>query len=114
VEEASKMGDWALRLAGTLKSDAGLAMAEEARANVLLSKEDRNGALETYREALGFWEKARWPYYKAKTLTAYSEALAQSKPEESHRRLLEAAEIFRKLGARRDLEKTEPRLSSKA
>ena len=114
VEEASKMGDWALRLAGTLKSDAGLAMAEEARANVLLSKENRNGALETYREALGFWEKAHWPYYKAKTLIAYSEALAQSKPEESHRRLLEAAEIFRKLGARRDLERIEPRLSSKA
>jgi predicted ATPase/archaellum biogenesis ATPase FlaH len=110
VEEAGKMSDWALRLAETLKSNAALAMGKVAKANVLLAKEDRNGALETYREALGFWGKAGWPYYHARTLVVYSEALVQTNPEESKKRLQEAAETFRKLGAKRDLEKAQAKL----
>jgi hypothetical protein len=113
VAEAMKMSDWAGRLAGTLKSDAGLAMAKEAQANVLLAKGERDGALETYRVALGFWGKAGWLYYHSKALVAYSEAIAETNPEESRKRLKEAIETFRKLGAKRDLEKAEVKLPSK-
>jgi len=58
-------------------------------------------------ECLALWEKAGWPYYKAKALIAYSTAISQTNPEESKKRKREAAEIFMKLGAKRDLQKAE-------
>jgi len=58
-------------------------------------------------------DKAGWSYYKAKALVAYSEAIGETKPEESKKRLEQSAEIFRKLGAKRDLERAEARLSPK-
>jgi len=61
---------------------------------------------------LGLWEKAGWPYYHAKALIGYSEAMAQTNPEESKKRLQEAVEVFKKLGAKRDLEKTQTKLSA--
>jgi hypothetical protein len=63
---------------------------------------------------LELWEKAGWPFYYAKALVAYSEALVQKNPEESRKRLEQAAEIFRKLGAKRNLEKAEAKLSAQA
>jgi len=60
-------------------------------------------------ECLALWEKAGWPYYKAKALIAYSTAISQTNPEESKKRKREAAEIFMKLGAKRDLQKAEGR-----
>jgi hypothetical protein len=105
LEQARKMSEWAKRLAETLKSDAGLAMASQAEGNVLLAGEDRTGAGEAYLKSLTLWEKAGWPYYRAKALVEYSEAIAQTNPQESNKRLEEATETYRKLGAKRDLEK---------
>jgi predicted ATPase len=110
-EDARGLVDWARRLGETLKSDAGLAMALQAEAGLLAATGDGKGAEATYLECLTLWEKAGWPYYRAKALVAYSEALAQTHPDESRRRLRQAAEIFRKLGAKRDLGKTEAKLS---
>ena len=114
LEEASRMSQWATRLAETMKSDAGLAMASQAEAVVLLAGGDGKGADEAYLKSLGLWEKAGWPYYRAKALVAYSEALAQENPQESRKRLEQAAEIFRKLEAKRDLERAEAKLSAQA
>ena len=110
LEEARKMSEWARRLAERLKSDAGLAMALQAEANVLLATGDRKGGEEAYLKSLALWEKAGWSYYHAKALVAYSEAIAQTNPEESQKRLRQGAEAFKKLGAKRDLEKAQPKL----
>jgi len=114
LERARETSQWAKRLAEALESDAGLAMASQAEASLLLASGDRRGADEAYLKSLGLWEKAGWPYYHAKALVAYSEALAQKNPEESRKRLEQAAEIFRRLGAKRDLERTMAKLSAKA
>jgi predicted ATPase len=111
LEEARRMSEWAKRLAETLKSDAGLAMASQAEASLLLATGDRKGAEEAYLKSLGHWEKAGWPYYHAKALIAYSEAIAQTNSEESRKGLEQGAEIFKKLGAKRDLEKAQAKLS---
>jgi class 3 adenylate cyclase/tetratricopeptide (TPR) repeat protein len=114
LERARETSQWAKRLAETLKSDAGLAMASQAEAALLLASGDQKEAEAAYLNCLELWEKAGWPYYHAKALVAYSEALAQKTPEESRKRLMQAAEIFRKLGAKRDLEKAEAKLSAQA
>jgi len=113
LEEARKMSQWSMRLAETLKSDAGLAMASQAEANLLLATGDSKGAMDAFLKSLGLWEKAGWPYYHGKVLVAYSEAIAQNSPEESRKRLMQAVEIFKRLGAKRDLEKAEAKLSAK-
>lgn len=110
LEEARRMYEWAKRIGETLKSDAGLAMAFQAEANLLLAGGDQKGAEEAYLTSLDLWEKAGWPYYRAKALFAYSEALEQMNSEESRKRLEQAAAIFKKLGARRDLERTQFKL----
>jgi tetratricopeptide (TPR) repeat protein len=112
-DEAASAIEWARRLAETLKSNAGLAMASQAQAYLLLRRGDWKASEEAYLNCLGLWDKAGWPYYKAKALVAYSEAVSQTNPEESKKLLQEAAGIFRKLGARRDLEKAEAKLSSR-
>jgi hypothetical protein len=89
-------------------------MAAQAEAALLLADGDRKGADEAYLKSIGLWEKAGWPYYHAKALLAYSEALAEENPEESRKRLGQAAEILRKLGAKRDLERAEAKLSAQA
>jgi len=94
-----------------LKSDAGLAMALQAEASVLLADGDQAAAEEAYLKSLALWEKAGWPYYHAKTLVAYSEVLSQTNPDESNKRLQEATEVFARLGAKRDLEKAKAKLS---
>jgi hypothetical protein len=98
---------------GLLKSDAGLAMASQAEASLLLATGDSKGAEAALLKSLGLWEKADWPYYHGKALVAYSEAIAQTNPEESRKRLMQALKIFRNLGAKRDLEKPEAKLSAK-
>ena len=109
LEKAAEMSEWAKRLAETLKSDAGLAMASQAKAALHSASGDGKAAEEAYLECLALWEKAGWPYYKAKALIAYSAVTAQTNPEESKKRIREAAEIFMKLGAKRDLQKAEER-----
>ncbi len=110
--ETRRMSDWAKRLAETLKSDAGLAMASQAEAHLLLASSDRKGAENAYLKCLELWEKAGWPYYQAKALVSYSEIIAQTNPEESHKRLEQAAGFFTKLGAKRDLEKAQAKLTA--
>ena len=44
-------------------------------------------------------------------LVAYSEAMAQTNPEESKKRL-QAVEVFKKLGAKRDHEKAQTKFSA--
>ena len=114
IDKARESSQWAKRLAETLKSDAGLAMASEAEAALLLASGDGKGAEEAYARSLELWEKAGWPYYHAKALVAYSDALTQENAEESRKRLEQAAEIFRNLGAKRDLEKAEAKLPAQA
>jgi tetratricopeptide (TPR) repeat protein len=111
LDEARKMSEWARRLAETLKGDACFALASQAEASLTLAVGDIKRAEEAYLRCLDLWERAGWPYYHAKALLAYSEALAQNNHEESAKRLEQAAEIFRKLGAKRDLEKAEAKLS---
>lgn len=111
-EKAHESSQWAKRLAETLKSEAGLAMASQAEATLLLATGDSKGAEEGYLKSLELWQKAGWPHYNGKALVAYSEALEQNNPEESKKRLMQAVEIFRKLGAKRDLEKAEAKLSA--
>lgn len=114
LDKARESSQWAKRLAETLKSDAGLAMASQAEASLLLATGDGMGAEEAYLKSLELWGKAGWPYYHGKALVASSEAIARTKPEESRKRLEQAAEIFRKLGAKRDLEKAETKLTAQA
>jgi class 3 adenylate cyclase/tetratricopeptide (TPR) repeat protein len=114
LDEARKMSEWAKRLAETLKGDACFALASQAEASLLLATGDSKEAEEAYLNSLVLWERAGWPYYHAKALVAYSEALAQKNPEESRKRLMQAAEIFRRLGAERDLEKAEAKLRAQA
>jgi len=113
LEQARKTWGWAKRLAETLKSDAGLAMASQAEGVLLLASGDARGAEEAYLRSIGCWEKAGWPYYHAKALVEYSEAIAQTNFEQSKNRLRQATEIFRKLGAERDLEKAEAKLAAR-
>lgn len=112
LDEARRLYEWGKRLGETLKSDAGLAMVSQAEANLLLASSDPKGAEVAYLKSLDLWEKAGWPYYRGKALLAYSEALEQMNSEESRRRLEQAAGIFEKLGARRDLESTRLKLSA--
>jgi tetratricopeptide (TPR) repeat protein len=114
LEKARETSQWAKRLAETLKSDAGLALALQAEASLLIASSDRKGAEEAYLKSLSLWEKAGWPHYHAKALVAYCEAIAHTDPTKSRRHLEQAAEIFRKLGAKRDLETTEAKLSAQA
>jgi len=113
LEKAREMSNWARRMAEALKGDSCFALASEAEGSLLLAVGNRKGAEEAYLNCLASWEKADWPYYHGKALVAYSEAIAQTKPEESRKRLMQAVEIFRKLGAKGDLEKAEAKLSAK-
>jgi tetratricopeptide (TPR) repeat protein len=112
IDDAGSVVDWAKRLAQTLKSDACLAMVAQAEASLLLRKGDRRSATEACLAALELWKKTDWPYYYAKALAAYSETMAQTNHEESKKHLQQAMEIFKKLGAKRDLEKVKERLSA--
>ncbi len=111
LDEARKMSEWAKRLAETLKSDAGLAMASQAEAALSIAEGNKDAAIVAYQKCLSLWEKAGWPYYNAKALVAYADTIAQTNPDEFKKRLQEAVEIFKKLGAKRDLEKAQTKLS---
>jgi tetratricopeptide (TPR) repeat protein len=113
LSKAREYSQWAKRLAEQLQSDAGLAMAWQAEASLLIASNNSKEAEEAYLRSLELWEKAGWPYYYAKALVACSEAIAQTNPEESRKRLMQAVEIFRKLGAKRNLEKAEAKLTAK-
>jgi hypothetical protein len=88
-------------------------MASHAEASLLLASGDRKGAAEAFTKCLALWERAGWPYYQAKAPVAYSDAIAQTNPDESKKRLQQAVDVFRKLGAKRDLEKAEAKLAAK-
>ena len=111
LEKARETSQWARRLADTLKSDTALAMALEADATLLLATGDKNAAKEAYLKSLSLWEKTGWLYYTAKANAAYSDGFTEADPEAAKKRLAQAAETFRKLGAKRDLEKAERKLS---
>jgi len=114
LERARDTSQWAKRLAETLKSDGGLALALQAEAVVLLATGDAKGAGEVYLKSLALWEKAGWPYYRAKALVAYADIVVQMNQGESRKSLEQASEIFKKLGAKRNLERTEAKLSAQA
>ena len=106
-EKAWKTVRWAKRLAQKLKSDAGLAMAYQAEANVRLASGDQKRAEVAYVKSLKSWKKAGWVYYYAKALAEYSKVVARTNTTESKRSLGQAIEIFKKLQARLDLERLE-------
>jgi tetratricopeptide (TPR) repeat protein len=111
-EEARATSDLAKSLGERYPWSAfSLAEALQAEAAALLAGGNRKAAEEAYLKSLASWEKAGWPYYKAKALVAYSESIAQTNPDQSRKHLEEAAEIFKKLGAKRDLEKAQAKLS---
>jgi predicted ATPase len=113
AQKAQEFYQWAQRIAEQLRSDAGLAMTAQAEASLLTAQGNKKSAEEAYIKSLGLWEKAGWPYYHATALVEYAEAIAKTSPEEYRRRLGEAVEIFKKLGAKRDLEMNEAKLSAK-
>jgi tetratricopeptide (TPR) repeat protein len=90
-----------------------LAIALQAEAAAHFAEGNRQAGEKACMECLENWDKAGWPYYQAKALAQYSEAIAQTNQEESRKHLEQAADVFRKLGARRDLEKAEAKLSAK-
>jgi class 3 adenylate cyclase/tetratricopeptide (TPR) repeat protein len=104
MERASAVCERATRIAEKLQSDAGSAMAFQARAVLQTAMRDEE-ATETYLKSLDAWEKARWPYYHAKALAAFGESLIETSPVQARQRLEQAANEFRTLGAKRDLEK---------
>jgi predicted ATPase len=112
VQRAQEFYQWAQRIAEQLRSGAGLAMAAQAEASLLIAQGNTKSAEDSYLKSLGLWEKAGWPYYHAKALIEYAEAIAKTSPEESGKRLGEAVEIFKKLGAKRDLEKAQAKLTA--
>jgi predicted ATPase len=111
-DKALETSQLARRIAEQLKSDAGLAMAFQAEAGLLAAQGKRNAAEEAYTKSLALWEKAGWPYYGAKARVAYSEALTKTSPEESLKQLKNALEVFQKLGAKRDLEKVQAKVTA--
>jgi tetratricopeptide (TPR) repeat protein len=113
-EKAEKTATWAMRLAEQLRSDAGLAMAWQAAGYLFQARGNQKDAEEAFTKTIELWEKAGWPYYKAKALVACSEAMGQANLEESKRRMQQASDIFRRLGAKRDLEKAENKLTTQA
>ncbi len=110
IDKARNSSQWAKRLAVQLNSTACMALGLQAEASLLLAVDDRKGAEAAYLECLALWEKAGWPYYHAKALVAYSEAIAETNIEGSRKYLQQATEIFRKLGAKRDLEKAQSKI----
>jgi tetratricopeptide (TPR) repeat protein len=114
IEKARESSQWAKRLAETLKSDGGLALALQAEAAVLLATGDAKGAGEAYLKSLALWEKTGWPYYRAEALVAYADVVVQTSRDESRKCLEQATEIYKKLGAKRDLERAEAKLSAQA
>lgn len=66
------------------------------------------------QSSLELWDKPDWPHYYAKALVEYAANAAKRSPEESRKRLQQAAEILRRVGAKRDLEDVEHRLSTYA
>ena len=113
LEKAGETAKWARRLAETLKSDAALALTLEAEAIHLFATGDKNGAKEAFLKSLSLWETTGWLYYAAKANAAYSDAFMETDPEDSKKRLVQAAETFRNLGAKRDLEKADRKLSKR-
>ena len=111
IEKARNSSEWAKRLAEQLKSNAGMALALQAKANLLLALGDQKGAEEAYLECLALWGNAGRPYYNAIALVAYADAITSTKPEESKKLLRQAAEIYKKLGAKRDLERAQAKFS---
>jgi tetratricopeptide (TPR) repeat protein len=109
-EKARNTAQWAKRLSQQLRSDAGLAMAWQAEGKIQRSLGEEKAVLDAYLTCLDLWRKAGWPYYLARALVEYSEALAQTSPDESQKMLEEAAEIFGKLGAKPSLEKAQVKL----
>ena len=113
MDKAREASQWAARLSEQLRSNAGLAMSAQADALIHIAAGEGKMAEESLGKSVALWEKAGWPYYHAKALVAYSEAIAETNPEESKKRLQQAAEIFRKLGAIRDLDKSKAKLSAR-
>ena len=113
LERARDCYLWAERIAETLHAEAGLGMACQAEGSLLLASGDMTGSEKAYLKCLAHWEKSGWVYYYAKALFAYSEAIAKSNPEKFKNLVQEAAEIFKKLGAKLDLEKAEAKRLAK-
>ncbi len=113
-EKALETTQWARRIAEQLRSDAALAMAFQAEACLLGVQGNQKTGEEAYVKSLALWEKAGWPYYQAKALVAYSDAIAHTSSDESRKRLEQASQIFSKLGAKRDLERTKAKLTTEA
>ena len=111
LDKAREFSQWASRLANQLGSNAGLALVAQADAALNLATGEGKAAEESLSRCITLWEKAGWPYYHAKALGAYSETIAKSNRELSRKCLEQASEIFGKLGAKRDLEKVQRRIS---
>ena len=109
MPKAQEYAQWAKRLAETLRSEAGLAMALQAEALTQAALGDKKTAEETYLKCLTHWESAGWPYYQARALVDFSDTVAGSG---ARKHLEQAFQIFKKLGAKRELEKVQTKLSA--
>jgi len=111
LDEAYELGTRARRIAEVLGSQAGLAMAWQAEARVQIARGNLMGGQQAYLRSLTLWDKADWPHYHADALVAYADTIAQTKAQESRMLMEQASQIFLKLGAVRDSEETERKLS---
>jgi len=89
-----------------------LAMAWQAEGHLLQARGELKDAEEAFIKCIELWKRTGWPYYQAKALVAFAESVGQTSPDKSRHSLKEAAEIFKRLGAKHDLKKTESELAA--
>jgi tetratricopeptide (TPR) repeat protein len=110
LQKAQENVQWAKRLAEELKSDAGLAIAYQGEALLSAATGDKEAAKTTYQKCLQLWEKAEWPYYRARAIIEFSDALDKAAAYEM---LKSASQILSKLGATTTLERIQIKLTTR-
>jgi tetratricopeptide (TPR) repeat protein/KaiC/GvpD/RAD55 family RecA-like ATPase len=110
LQRARENVQWAKRLAEELKSGAGLAIAYQSEALLSASTGDKEAAKATYQKCLELWEKAGWPYYRARAIIEFSDTLDKAAANEM---LKSASQILSKLGATTTLERIQLKLNTR-
>lgn len=112
VARADEIVTGAIARARAQGSRPTLADALRVKALVLARQEDQQAALRTLEEGLSLARAIRYPYAEARMLYEYGVVHAQQGQLEAAReRLEEALAIFRRLGARPYIDRTEQRLA---
>jgi tetratricopeptide (TPR) repeat protein len=111
AERAEELAKGAVRRAGQQQERLALADALRVQAMVLVRLARPDEASQVMEEGLSLARSLPYPYAEARILSGMGIALAQQGESEGARdRLEEALAIFRRLGAKKDVERTEQAL----